>query len=105
MSFQERIEHQLCEWLKSNNFLEYTRIFQAEFLDLSLAITVLSHFLAHVLISEHAPLLEYRRTEVNYNIGVPTASISSQNVVFRLLAQAPKSAIIRYGRVKYIVDS
>ena len=38
-------------------------IFQAEFLDLFLAITVLSLFLAHVPISEHAPLLEYRRTQ------------------------------------------
>ena len=85
--------------------MEYIRIFQAEFLDLFLAVTVLSHFLAHVPISEHAPLLEYRRTEVNcniYNIGVPTFSINSQNVVFRLLAHAPNSAIIRYGRVKYI---
>ena len=35
---------------------------------ISLAITVLSHFLAHVPISEHASLLKYRRTEVNRNI-------------------------------------
>ena len=105
MSFQEWIKHQLCEWLKSNNFLEYIRIFQAEFLDLFHAVTVLSHFLAHVPISEHAPLLEYRCTEVNcniYNIGVPTFLINSQNMVFQLLEHAPKSAIIRYGRVKYI---
>ena len=27
--------------------------------------TVLSRFLAHAPLSEHAPLLEYRRTEVN----------------------------------------
>ena len=38
-------------------------IFQAEFLDLFLAVTVLSLFLAHVPISEHTPLLEYRRTQ------------------------------------------
>ena len=38
-------------------------IFQAEFLDLFLAITVLSLFLAHVPISEHAPLLEYRHAQ------------------------------------------
>ena len=38
-------------------------IFQAEFLDLFLAVTVLSLFLAHVPISKHAPLLEYRRTQ------------------------------------------
>ena len=38
-------------------------------------------------LSEHAPLLEYRHTEVNqniYNIGVPAFSINSQNAVFRL---------------------
>ena len=81
MSFQEWIEHQLCEWLKSNNFLEYIKTFQVEFLDLFVAVTVLLHFLAH------APLLEYRHTEVNhniYNIGAPTFSINSQNVAFRL---------------------
>ena len=38
-------------------------IFQAEFLDLFLAVTVLSLSLVHVPISEHAPLLEYRRTQ------------------------------------------
>ena len=87
MSFQEWIEHQLCEWLKSNNFLEFIKTCQAEILDLFLAVTVLLHFLAHVPISEHAPLLEYRHTEVNrniYNIGAPTFSINSQKVVFRL---------------------
>ena len=49
--------------------------------------TVLSRFLAHVPLSEHAPLLKYRHTEVNCNtsnIGAPAFSINSQNVVFRL---------------------
>ena len=58
MSFQEWIEHQLCEWLTSNNFLEYIKTFQAEFLDLVFAVAVLSHFLVHAPISEHAPLLK-----------------------------------------------
>ena len=53
MSFQEWIEHQLCEWLKSDNFLEYIKTFQAEFLDLFLAVTVLLHFLAHVPMRLH----------------------------------------------------
>ena len=47
----------------------------------------------------HAPLLEYRCTEVNrniHNIGAPTFSIKSQNIVFQLQAHEPKSAIIRY---------
>ena len=51
--------------------------------------TVLSRLLAHVPISEHAPLLEYWRTEINhdiyiYNIGTPTFSINSQNAFFWL---------------------
>ena len=49
--------------------------FQAEFLDVFLVVTVLLHFWAHAPTSEHAPLLEYRRTEVNcniYNIAAPT---------------------------------
>ena len=48
---------------------------------------VLLHFLAHAPLSEHASLLEYRRTEVNcniYNIGVPAFSKNSQNTYFRL---------------------
>ena len=87
MSFQEWLEHQLREWLKSNNFLEHIKTFQAKFLDLFLAVTVLLHFLAYVPISEHAPLLGNRRTEVNcniYNIGESAFSINSQNVVFHL---------------------
>ena len=42
------------------------------------------------LLSEHAPLLEYRPTEVNHNIcniGAPTFSINSQNAVFQLCAK------------------
>ena len=49
--------------------------------------TVLSHFLPHAPLSQHAPLLEYRRTEENHNIhniGAPAFSINSQNVFFRL---------------------
>ena len=41
--------------------------------------TVLSRFWAHAPLSEHAPLLEYRRAEVNhniYNIGAPACSIT-----------------------------
>ena len=67
--------------------MEYIKTFQAKFLDLFFAVTVLSHFLVHVPISEHAPLLECRWTEVNrniYNIGAPTFSINSQNVFFAL---------------------
>ena len=49
--------------------------------------TILLRFLAHVPLSELAPLLELRHTEVNcniYNIGAPTFSINSQNAVFQL---------------------
>ena len=49
--------------------------------------TVSSRFLAHTPLSEHAPLLEYRRMEVNrniYNIGAPAFSVNSQNPAFRL---------------------
>ena len=49
--------------------------------------TVLSRFLAHTLLSEHAPLTEYRSIEVNcniFNIGTPAFSINSQTAVFQL---------------------
>ena len=49
--------------------------------------TVSSSFLAHAPLSEHVPLLKYRRAEVNcntYDIGTPTFSIISQNAFFRL---------------------
>ena len=45
--------------------------------------TILSCFLAHALITEHAPLLEHRRTGVNcnmYNTGAPTFSIISHDI-------------------------
>ena len=47
--------------------------------------TILSRFLAHAPLSEHARLLEYSHTEVNwniYNIGAPAFSINSQNTGF-----------------------
>ena len=49
--------------------------------------TILLRLLVHAPLSEHAPLLEYRRMEVNrniYNIGAPAFSINSQNWGFRL---------------------
>ena len=50
--------------------------------------TVLVRFLAHASLSEHAPVLEYRHTEVNYNvhvynIGTPAFSIISQNAIIQ----------------------
>ena len=56
------------------------------FVDLWFKHTVLARFLAHAPISEHVPLLECRRSEVNcniYNIGTPAFSIISQNTVFQ----------------------
>ena len=49
--------------------------------------TVLSHFLAHAPVSEHASLLKYRHTEVNhniYNLGAPAFPSISQKVFFGL---------------------
>ena len=66
--------------------------------------TVLLRFVAHAPLNDHAPLLEYRRKEVNRNIynigttgaetvdclrsfsniGTPTCSIKSQNAFFPL---------------------
>ena len=61
--------------------------------------TILSHFVAHAPLSEHAPLLEYRRTEVYcniYNTDTPAFSINSQNALFSARTHAPKSMIIQY---------
>ena len=65
--------------------------------------TLLSCFLAHAPLSEHAPLLEYigeRKLTVIYiyiyNIGAPAFSINSQSTFFLLYAHAPKIAIIWY---------
>ena len=71
-----RMDRTSITWMaEDQQLLECIKTFQAEFLDLFLAVTVLWHFWAHAPISEHAPLLEYRRTEVNcniYNIAAPT---------------------------------
>ena len=57
-------------------------------------------FLAPVPISEHAPLLEYRCTEVNcniYNIGTPAFSGGySSKCIFSAIGASPKSVIIWY---------
>ena len=79
--------------MERSNFWSTSKTFQAKFLDLFFAVTILSHFLAHVPVSEHAPLLEYRRTEVNrniYNIDAPTFSINSQNMVFLAIGTCNK---------------
>ena len=47
--------------------------------------TISLRLLAHAPLNEHAPLLEYSRTEVNrniYDIGTPAFSINSQNATF-----------------------
>ena len=56
-------------------------------------ITVLLRFVAHAPLSEHAPLLEYSRTEVNHNIcniGAPAFSINSQNAFFLAISACAK---------------
>ena len=79
-----------CEYVYSRAFIHGLKYCHT--------VTVLSRFLAHAFLSEHAPLLEYRCTEVYRdicNIIAPAVSINSQNVAFRLKVHAPKSAIIR----------
>ena len=54
---------------------------------------VLSCFVTHAPLSEHAALLKYRRTKVNcniYNIGAPAFSINSRNVFFLAIGACDK---------------
>ena len=69
----------------SYGFIAYLNCVFVPFVKNQIIDTILVCFLAHAPLSEYAPLLEYRRMEVNcniYNIGAPVFSIISQNVFF-----------------------